>query len=486
MSPSSGGMQARVMDMSLRDPEAQLARAEGGAYSAGLVDPDAPMYLSEEDLYRLRTRKKLEYELIRRLDKSTIVPRQECWYLVDAVWLNKWAQFTHIPANVKQMMEEEYDLYEEELEGKSKHNKNTGTTLHGSSVHKSAHGGSGLGSSSRGKNPRGIGSSHGRVSDASIHSSQSTEMDDISVRNREENHLLYVLDEEEENEPPGPLSTADLVDENGSPLIPDLEQGKDYRGVPAISYFCFVELYGKDGSPDIPRYQVDIYKPAVPVGRLVNIQFRAKQEAKLAVAAIRPKWLNWELEEEDGDEEEESKICCCGLTKEHFETFIYWMVRCCFTSRKADGRENIKYSQYSPMGYKEGDSTRGLDSSHGSSIGGSAHSTYSTRSSSSRSAMRESMRANSSHGTGKSVSRNQRLEMGDMSSGSDHCNDNGRGKRGKAAAISPMHLGTNPDDTEYGDDYDSDGDGTGLADINYESGTWMSKTRMGAWLGNYL
>ena len=34
-------------------------------------------------------------------------------------------------------------------------------------------------------------------------------------------------------------------------------------------------------------------------------------------------------------------------------------------SRKKDGRDKIKYSEYNPMMYKPGDSTHGLDSSHG-------------------------------------------------------------------------------------------------------------------------
>jgi len=35
-------------------------------------------------------------------------------------------------------------------------------------------------------------------------------------------------------------------------------------------------------------------------------------------------------------------------------------------------------------------------------------------------------------------------------------------------------------------DDDDDGDGTSIADMHYESGTWIAKTRLGAWLGNYL
>jgi len=63
----------------------------------------------------------------------------------------------------------------------------------------------------------------------------------------------------------------------------------------------------------------------------VNIQFKSRQDAKIQVAEIRPKWIKWELS--DDEDEEEDKTICCGLTKEHLETFIYWLVRCCWVSR---------------------------------------------------------------------------------------------------------------------------------------------------------
>lgn len=53
-------------------------------------------------------------------------------------------------------------------------------------------------------------------------------------------------------EPPGKLSTADLLDEKGQPLK-GLEATRDYRGVVPIVYFVFRELYGKDNSPELMR-----------------------------------------------------------------------------------------------------------------------------------------------------------------------------------------------------------------------------------------
>lgn len=75
----------------------------------------------------------------------------------------------------------------------------------------------------------------------------------------------------EVEDPPGPMSTKGLLDDKGNPL-PNLKAIRDYRGVPPIVYFIFLELYGKDDSPEVPRYVVDIYKTPVPVAKMVNIQ----------------------------------------------------------------------------------------------------------------------------------------------------------------------------------------------------------------------
>lgn len=75
----------------------------------------------------------------------------------------------------------------------------------------------------------------------------------------------------ENEDPPGILSNKELLDDNNNPL-PNLKAIRDYRGVPPIVYFTFVELYGKDDSPEIARYEVDIYKPPVSIAKMVNIQ----------------------------------------------------------------------------------------------------------------------------------------------------------------------------------------------------------------------
>lgn len=89
---------------------------------------------------------------------------------------------------------------------------------------------------------------------------------------------------DENEDPPGPMSTKQLLDENKNPL-PNLQAIRDYRGVSAIVYFIFLELYGKDDSPEIARYVIDIYKVPVSVAKMVNIQVTARVSIWLQFSA---------------------------------------------------------------------------------------------------------------------------------------------------------------------------------------------------------
>lgn len=363
-------MQGTLLDASLRDPVTRVGDGSN-VITAGLNNPGAQPLWTRDELRRLRLRKRLEYELILGLDLEKVDPRKECWYLVDANWLNKWAAYVDIGRQMKYQKVRAARIAARKARREEKRR---------------------------------------RMEEADISDDEWTEGEDSSTddddevdsdnENEEFNddgsaRELFFDEETDDAEEPGILTSGELVDGKGKPLN-GLEAKLDYRGVPSISYFCFKELYGKDNSfPDLPRYVVDIYKPGVPVDRLVPIQMKAQQEAKSLVGAIRPRWIQWDIDFEDEEDEEDDKTlmscCCCGLTKEHVETFIYWGVRCCFwfTSRRKDERNKIKYREYNPLRYREGDSTRGLDSSHGSSRS-SRSSRSSVRSSSSTSSSRSS------------------------------------------------------------------------------------------------
>ncbi len=463
---SGSGMRMQEMDASLRDPEMQLDQRGEGTLLAGLVDPDLPIAFTVEELERLRIRKQLEFDLVSKLDKQKIQVRKECWFLVDSDWLNKWSSFMHLPKRLLERAQRQARKANRERRRRER------------AARKAARRAGNLDNSG-----------HSSVSSMDD-STRSTDSLNSSIHSVESNasELDREAEEEEDNEPPGPISSKNLVTQDGKPIMADLKAKRDYRGVPAITYWVFVELYGKDKSPDIPRYEVDIYKPEVPVGRLVDIQFKARQEARIEVGKIRPKWMKWELSDDEEDEED-SKVCC-GLTKEHFEAFIYWIVRCCFVSRKKDGRGDIKYSQYSPMQYHEGDSTHGLDSSHG----GSLHSTASNMSSMN----------GSNHGRGRGRDRNSRHGMGGISSSSHGGSSHGGSSHGGSSHGGSSHGGSshggsshggsshghhNPMhnmDIESGDAHlDDDMDGLGYADRGYDSGSWVGRTRFGAWLSSF-
>jgi hypothetical protein len=53
----------------------------------------------EEDAQRsLELRRSLEFELMKRCDKTTIDPRIECWFMVSADWLSDWSAFMNAEA----------------------------------------------------------------------------------------------------------------------------------------------------------------------------------------------------------------------------------------------------------------------------------------------------------------------------------------------------------------------------------------------------
>jgi hypothetical protein len=159
---------------------------------ADLQDILAQASKDEEARNRLLKRKKHELKLVRKFDKSKL-DRDECWFMIDANWLNTWSEFVNDPD---------------------------------------------------GSDPPGVLSTKDLLCDPPVKTDSA-------------------------------LSTSTgLVGRIKVPL-PGLQARIDYRAVPPLVYFLLIELYGRDSSPDICRYSVDIYKPEVPIDRLVNIKLKA-------------------------------------------------------------------------------------------------------------------------------------------------------------------------------------------------------------------
>jgi len=123
----------------------------------------------------------------------------------------------------------------------------------------------------------------------------------------------------------------------------NLELKLHYRGVPPLVFHILKELYGHDKSPPICRFLLDIYAPAVPDVERIRIQEKPMKEARVMVNEVRSAWTTWDEVEDLEDQD----LCCCGLTKDHIEAIIYWIVRCC--ARKSAGRDDISYRDYNTV-----------------------------------------------------------------------------------------------------------------------------------------
>ena len=148
---------------------------------------------------------------------------------------------------------------------------------------------------------------------------------------------------------PGKISTFPLLDENSLEPIYGLEAKIHYRGVPPMVYYILRELHGKDKSPELFRYKVDIYLAPVPPEQLAKLQPLFMTEARIFAHRMREQWTTWELEDDEVIVDDHN--ICCGLTREHIESIMYWMIRCC--SRSKSGRKDISYRNYKPLSNQE-------------------------------------------------------------------------------------------------------------------------------------
>lgn len=261
---------------------------------------------AEPPLPPLAIRKKCELELIQKFDSTRLQlvdGRYQCWFIIDSKWLNAWSEFVNSPTPA------EHDDDDDD--------------------------------------------------DDNANDDDDDDNSAVAVKRREkkkqrEKEIAEAVD------PPGKLTTHYLYNDDYSELLPGLKTRIDYRGVAPVVYYIFLELYGKDDSPEICRYVVDIYNAPVSVDKLVNIKLKAMNIARVETNKVRPRWINWEVQydSDDGDDDDaENLLCClfCGLlTKEHLEAFIYWSITC-WNSRKKAGRSTIKYSQYKPLKNVEGE-----------------------------------------------------------------------------------------------------------------------------------
>jgi hypothetical protein len=126
---------------------------------------------------------------------------------------------------------------------------------------------------------------------------------------------------------PGPISNLSLyADPDGKKLKDELMPKRDYRGVNPTLWFIFVELYGKDKAPELCRYTMDAYAPAVVGMHREQATRSAMLKARSEVAKMRESFLPSSEDESVGGDED--PICCC-FYKSHVEFFLFHLFTCC-------------------------------------------------------------------------------------------------------------------------------------------------------------
>lgn len=140
---------------------------------------------------------------------------------------------------------------------------------------------------------------------------------------------------EGEGEAPPPVSNSDLYTnaKGSSPpwrLRSGLVAKVDYRGLHPNTWFIFVELYGRDRAPELARYTLDAYAPAV-VGTFrtegAGVKGAALQ-ARVAVAKLRETFLPESSSDDDDAEGDDGPLVCC-LYRSHVEFLLFHCFTCC-------------------------------------------------------------------------------------------------------------------------------------------------------------
>lgn len=159
----------------------------------------------------------------------------------------------------------------------------------------------------------------------------------------------FVTDDDHLKPPPGHLTTIDLFD-NACSLKTNLIIKKDYRCVRPLVYYIYMELYGKDDSPEIYRHSLEIYSRPVPIEFVIKNQDSWKRRARQYVHKLRQKCQLWQ---DDTPGTQINRDGCCGLSEDHIKTMLFWIFTCCCCLRRRSGRGNIDYRSYQTVSMNE-------------------------------------------------------------------------------------------------------------------------------------
>ena len=246
-------------------------------------------------------RRAYELSLVTKHDAIALSdPRKECWYLVNSDWITSWAAFVTNDPTVDGLRPSQI--------------------VYGPSRSRQV-----VGASESGTPP----------------SLQSPPPPSTSVL------------------PPGPISNNVLFTGGGTKVRADISPIRDYRGVSPVVWFLYVEQYGTDGSPPIPRYAVDHRGEPVFGERLLEAVRGAEMKAKVEVRRMREELMGHRggLVKPKLPKREEDKVCWC-FTSDLLEKFLFMLFTCCYLLGSANKKKDDGIGKYRKVG-DDGDDLEG-------------------------------------------------------------------------------------------------------------------------------
>lgn len=153
---------------------------------------------------------------------------------------------------------------------------------------------------------------------------------------------------EGKGEPPDRISNLNLFQEDGRTLKEGLMPKQDYRGVSPMIWYIFVELYARDTAPELCRYTMDAYAPAVVGKHREKATLGPSMKARVEVAKMREEFI-----ESDSDSDgEETPLCCCCFYRRHAECLMFHIFTCCAYI----GRRGPRYAKLQTIADSEDES----------------------------------------------------------------------------------------------------------------------------------
>ena len=165
---------------------------------------------------------------------------------------------------------------------------------------------------------------------------------------------------------------------------------------------------------------------------------------------------------------------CCGLTKEHVEAIIYWMVTCC--RRRSAGRAEISYRAYKPLRNNVDDEEMGETGDNNEEQSGEEGAAKPKKQSRMRAAASAAASAASAVASAPRVVFNMVRNNLTIQQEKKEQQLKMQGGNVRTKREARLAMRQHKDDLIDESDGDYDNMGWGVADREHEKGTWISAT----------